>query len=104
MKYTFVARVHDLEIDQVLNKGVVIHEGLRLANSKARMESMVDDFFKDLVGILEYNNLFKGPFLYSQGNVPDSLNYDFAKEEDRKHYLDYFLRLSQTFSTSGLTP
>jgi Apea-like HEPN len=93
MKYFFVSKVHGLEINRTLNKGIQVIDNLRLSNSRKRIESKADDFFIDLVGMIEYDSLLSGPYLYAEGE------YDLYEEkdrEDRLELLNYFMRLSQT--------
>ncbi|WP_409275861.1 hypothetical protein V1499_09945 [Neobacillus sp. SCS-31] len=93
MKYFYVSKVHGLELNRTLNKGIQVVDNLRLSTSRKRIEEKADDFFIELVGMLEYDSLLYGPYLYAEGEY----NLDGEKNrEDRLELLNYFMRLSQT--------
>ncbi|MBN3553308.1 hypothetical protein JYA63_03455 [Fictibacillus nanhaiensis] len=97
MKYFFVARLHGLTINQVLNRGIRVLENLRVTNNKSIIESRSDDFFKTMLGKLEYNSLLQGPFVYAEGDYEDDSE---NVENGRLEFLNYYLRLCQTVGTS----
>ncbi|WP_445490460.1 hypothetical protein [Niallia sp. 03133] len=97
MKFYFVASIYNLKVQRVLNKGLEVIEGIRLSNSKERLDSFIDDFFMTLAGKLEVDELYDKPFLYYQGNI-EQLEIDIDNGEARLNFLDYYLRMAQTFS------
>lgn len=99
MKYYFVTSVYNIKINRVMNRGLDVIEGIRLSNSKERLDTFIDNFFITTAGKLEVDELYDKPFLYSQGYTSE-FNLDIDKEEHRLDVLDYFLKISQTFSNS----
>ncbi|PFO03747.1 hypothetical protein COJ85_13980 [Bacillus sp. AFS076308] len=97
MKFYFVASIYNLKVQRVLNKGLEVIEGIRLSNSKERLNTFIDDFFMTLAGKLEVDELYDKPFLYYQGNI-EQLDIDIDNGEARLNFLDYYLRMAQTFS------
>ncbi|MGP4072853.1 hypothetical protein ACTWQB_09905 [Piscibacillus sp. B03] len=97
MKFYFLASVYNFELDKVLNRGINIVKGIRLSNSKARLDRYVDDFFYELAGKLEVDELYDKPFLYYEGNIEKG-EVDFDRENERLDFLDRYLRLAQSFS------
>ncbi|ULT58715.1 HEPN domain-containing protein [Neobacillus drentensis] len=95
MKFYFVASIYNLEIDRVLNRGINVIEGIRLSNSKTRLDTFIDDFFTKLAGQLEVDELYDKPFLYYEGNINEA---EADKGEKRFDILDYYLKIAQTFS------
>lgn len=99
MKFYFIASIYNLKIDKVMNRGINVIEGIRLSNSKARLDSYIDDFFEILAGKLEVDELYDKPFLYYEGVIErEDLNIE--EGEDRLKFLDKYLKLSQIFSSN----
>ncbi|WP_062235726.1 HEPN domain-containing protein [Fictibacillus sp. FJAT-27399] len=97
MKFYFVASIYNLKVQRVMNKGLEVIEGIRLSNSKERLDTFIDDFFMTLAGKLEVDELYDKPFLYYQGNT-EQLEIDIDNGEARLDLLDYYLKMAQTFS------
>ncbi|SNZ09990.1 hypothetical protein SAMN05421503_1453 [Terribacillus aidingensis] len=96
MKYFYIARLNGLKIEGKLNRGIQVVDNLRISNNKDRIEKKCDDFFKHLVGKLEYDHLFEGSYVYAEGD------YEFDKHNDeakRMDLLNYFLKVSQVVSS-----
>lgn len=96
MKFYFLSSIYNLEVEKVLNRGINVINGIRLSNSKSRLDTYIDDFFKTLAGKLEVDELYDKPFLYYEGNISSDIDID--NGEQRLKFLDRYLRLAQTFS------
>jgi hypothetical protein len=98
MKYIFLARLYGLKVNKFLSRGIPVVENIRISNDKSKLEKYCDSFFRQMVGVLEIDYLFEGPFLYAEGNFPKELNA--MKSSDNIKFLNYKLRLSQTVGTA----
>jgi hypothetical protein len=89
-----IAKIYNMSIPSSVNNGKRIGEILRLAEG----ESNIQRFFRDeviinYVGVLEYEYLFKGPYIYSRGKIQDlEQRYILTDEEfdnvgDKNHFL-----------------
>ncbi|MCI3146184.1 hypothetical protein C5137_07565 [Bacillus cereus] len=96
MKVYFVASIYNLKVDRVLNRGISVIEGIRLSNSKARLDTFIDEYFKKLAGTLEVDELYDKPFVYYEGTINEEIDVD--NGDERLNLLDYYLRLTQIFS------
>lgn len=96
MKYIFLTSLQELETDRVYNKGKLLFEGMRLSNSKGKLESLVgEENFKKYVGQLEYDQLLDSNFLYKEGKLPENLNVN--NRNERLEFLDELLKTAQAF-------
>ncbi|MGF9603565.1 hypothetical protein ABEW95_17395 [Bacillus subtilis] len=95
MKFYFLASIDGLKLNRVHNKGINIIGGIRLSNSKIRLDKIIDDFFEEAVGGLEIDELYNKPYVYYEGNIEDSIN-----KEKSLSILDYYLKMAQIFSNS----
>ncbi len=96
MKYKFISKIHLLDFKETMNKGIQIHEDIRLSNSKTKIiEEFSDDFFKDMIGTLEHDALSESSYLYALGEINEE---HFTQEPI--HYLDSYLRIAQIFCSS----
>lgn len=77
IKVFFVASIYNINISGTLNRGINVFEGIRISTNNNRLEKYTDDFFSELVGVLEVEELYKRPYFYFEGQVDISnLNSD----------------------------
>lgn len=88
--------MYGLEVNKVLSRGIKLDKNIRLSNDKNRLDNICDSYFREMVGILEYNALYEGPYLYAEGEFPRNLN----PGDDAIKFLNYHLRLCQSLGTS----
>lgn len=94
MKYKYVSKLHNLIINQKLNKGIQIYDNFRLSNSNSLFEEHFNfQFFRMLIGKLEFDDLINSNYLYAVGD----LNEDLTEENMRFKFLNKYLILSQRF-------
>lgn len=94
--YSFIAATYYLEISTDMNKGTLLtSNGLRISKSK-NLQNIVDDFFGDSIGKLEYYQLLGGPYYYAKGTNEDEVNLH--EREHGLNLIDYLLVQIQTFN------
>ncbi|MGE6377048.1 hypothetical protein [Peribacillus muralis] len=87
-KYNFVAATYNLKLDRVTNRGIRLFNDLRLSSAES-IQGIIDEQLKDIMGILEYEQLLKGPYYYAIGK--GSSERDLHLNENALLFLDYFL-------------
>lgn len=96
MLYKVITKLHFLKTDVVMIKGKQLAGDIRLSNSN---EFLKREFgmpvFMNMVGLLEYDDLFNSTYLYAKGKMDENLN-----DRDRINYLSRYINNAQTFSTA----
>lgn len=95
LKYFFITKLYHIEINKVMNRGIPTIGNLRLSISKERLNKMLDGPFEEMVGMLEYEALFEGCYLYHEGTLPN--DFDADNVEKRQAFLAEFLAETQIF-------
>lgn len=94
--YSFIAATYYLEISTEMNKGTLLtSNGLRISKLK-NLQNIVDDFFEEAIGKLEYHQLLSGPYYYAKGTTENEVNLH--EREHGLNLIDYFLVQIQTYN------
>ncbi|MGH0681364.1 hypothetical protein [Bacillus mycoides] len=96
-KYKFIASLHDFEIKQVLNKGIVIKDNIRISNSSNKVSEIIDRTFSDAIGGLELTCIETMPYFYAVGDCEEENVFQDSKVG--LEFLGYFLLCTQYFNS-----
>lgn len=97
MKYFFVARLYGLKLNRTLNKGIKIMENIRISTNGNILKKVCDKHFGSMIGDIELNELYNGPFIYAEGLSTSDVENDKNK---RLEFLDYFMKIGQLLSSA----
>lgn len=97
IQYKFIASIHNFKIKETLSRGIHFKENLRVSNNNSKLEDYIDDYFKLVIGNLEYTSLMNLPYFYSISSIEDSeIILNDTKGMD---LLNYFILSTQSFSS-----
>ncbi|MGE6376597.1 hypothetical protein [Peribacillus muralis] len=96
MKYRFVTKLYNLQLNNILRKGKRVGRG-RISNSFDNFKSIFDNqvFIKGF-GSVEFNEFEDGVYYYEVGEVKD-LRDKFDKEPNHIDYLNYLMSKVRLF-------
>lgn len=100
MKYRFITTLHNLDLENVKNKGPRIFGGARISNGEDILSATLDtDIAREMMGQVSINE-FKGTsYLYVDGKLDEfSSEEDLDREGGRLVF--YYLRCAQHFATT----
>jgi hypothetical protein len=100
IKFTFIAPIHYIEINTVLNKGIKINEYLKISNDSNYIERLMNnkELYED-IGYISFHELSKSTYIYAESD----LSVFDSKYGEQKKYVDLCFRLlreTQTFLES----
>ena len=97
MRYKFIAPVHYMGINSVLNKGIQLKNNIYISNNS----NYVDEMFRQTdiyswVGQIGYQELLNATYIYANGNI-DELQIHESEDSRFLPSCFYFLREAQFF-------
>lgn len=96
MLYKVITKLYFLKTDEQLNKGKQLLGDIRLSNSKGLLEREFKiPIFMEMIGFLEYHNLYDSMYLYATGEINENLN-----DKERIKYLNRYIDTALLFSTA----
>ncbi|ARO60161.1 Uncharacterized protein B5E38_2635 [Bacillus cereus] len=97
MKFYFITRLYGIELDRVTNKGMQTINGMRISNSKERLNEIIDNEFKISIGKLDYDQLYSGCYLYREGELPKDFITDY--DSNLRKLIDKYSTITNLFCT-----
>ncbi|WP_043891135.1 HEPN domain-containing protein [Paenibacillus sp. Aloe-11] len=91
MKMKFISKLYHFNTTTKLNRGPIIKGNIRISNSNNIIDDHFSDtIFKDMVGLLEFDYLLNGHYLYAISDLKENLS-----ESKRIETLNDYLKFTQ---------
>ncbi|MEI3614226.1 hypothetical protein [Pseudogracilibacillus sp. SO30301A] len=102
MKYIFITILHNLELDNIKNKGTKIFPGARISNgSQILSQIMKTSLMRDTLGLHSIDEFDNNVYFYIDGNFTNIQSKEQMDETGTENTFS-FLRQAQIFCTKTM--